>query len=218
MNWFKFYGSEYLSDPKMLALSPAHRSCWLTLLCYASMSEDGVVRHLTEEQLMTQAGLDFMREEWKETLGVLDRFASLGMIRNDNGVITVSNWDKRQNSNLTGYERVKRYREKKRNDNGKITLDKIRVDKNREERDFDQFWEIYPRKTAKQSALRAWEKLRPSEDLVGKILASVRAWSSSDQWTDSAGRFIPHPATFLNGSRWEDVPPRPKAARSVDLR
>ena len=34
-------------------------------------------------------------------------------------------------------------------------------------------------------------------------------WKDSDQWTRDDGRFIPHPATWLNGRQWEDeVQPR----------
>jgi hypothetical protein len=68
--WFKFYGMEYLSDPKMLTLTTAQRSCWVTLLSYASISElPGEVRYLTEEQLMLQAGVEFGSDEWKRTKG-----------------------------------------------------------------------------------------------------------------------------------------------------
>ena len=57
------------------------------------------------------------------------------MITLDNGMITVKNWQKRQETNLTSYERLKKHREKKKkiviNDNAMITLDKNRIDKKR---------------------------------------------------------------------------------------
>lgn len=138
MKWFKFYGQDYLSDPKMLALTACERSCWITLLSYASVNDNGMITFLSEEQLMSQAGLDLQKEEWKETKGVLERLKKFKMIHIDNGMITVINWQKRQETSLTSYERVKRYREKKRsdnaNDNAKITTDKIRVDKNRRDK------------------------------------------------------------------------------------
>ena len=143
MKWFKFYGNEYLIDPKILSLSPAERSCWITLLCYASnndnaddnASDNGVIRYLDEDKLMIQAGLDMQREEWEETKGILKKLSKLKMIRLDNGVITIKNWLKRQEMNLTSYERVKRWREKKRldnaPDNAMITVEESRVDKSR---------------------------------------------------------------------------------------
>lgn len=143
MKWFKFYGQEYLSDPKMLTLNASERSCWITLLSYASVNDNendnGMITFLSEQQLMIQAGIDIMSDEWKNTEGVLKKLQKLKMITfddtNDNTKITVLNWQKRQETSLTGYERVKRYREKHQNDNEvdntKITSDKIRRDKTR---------------------------------------------------------------------------------------
>jgi len=145
MKWFKFYGQDYLSDPKMLSLTASERSCWITLLSYASVNDNGMITFLNGEQLMIQAGIDPASEDWGRTQKVLDKFQKLEMIQNDNGVIIIKNWGKRQEHQLTPYERVKRYREKQRmitNDNGGdnamittydnavITTDKIRVDKN----------------------------------------------------------------------------------------
>ena len=131
MKWFKFYGQDYISDPKMLSLTASERSCWITLLAYSSINDNGKITFLSEEQLMTQAGISPMHEEWEHTQGVIEKLKKLEMIDNDNGVITIKNWQKRQETNLTSYERVKRYRQKKRNDNAKITLDKNRIEENR---------------------------------------------------------------------------------------
>ena len=141
MKWFKFYGQDYLCDPKILALSASERSCWITLLSYGSISDNGMITFLDEEQLMRQSGVSTIGEEWDRTSGVLKKLEKLKMITLDNEVITILNWQKRQETSLTGYERVKRYREKKRDDNAMITLDnandnamitsdKIRIDKN----------------------------------------------------------------------------------------
>lgn len=139
--WFKFYGTEYLGDQKMLALTACERSCWITLLCYASQN-NGVVRHLDEVTLMQQAGVNFKEDEWDITTGVLEHFESLGMIKIEkNGSIKVRNWSKRQESLLTNAERQARFRERK-NSNAKVTgqsyesnarTDKNRIDKKREE-------------------------------------------------------------------------------------
>lgn len=128
MKWFKFYGQDYLSDPKMLALTPSERSCWITLLCYSSVNDDGKISYLSEQQLMMQAGLNFAYEEWDLTAGILKKLENLEMIHIDNGVITIKNWQKRQETNLTGYERIKKYRQKKQNDNAMITLEENRID------------------------------------------------------------------------------------------
>lgn len=136
MNWFKFYGTEYLSDPKMLALSAAERSCWITLLSYASQN-NGVVKNLTEEHLMSQSGIYWNGEEWDVTKGVLIKFKKLNMLRLNNGIVTVCNWKKRQETSLSNAERQAKFRERNKDvteSNTEVTLDKNREDKNREDK------------------------------------------------------------------------------------
>jgi hypothetical protein len=148
MQWFKFYGQDYLSDPKMLALTASERSCWITLLSYASVNDNGMITFLSENQLMIQAGIELNSNEWEKTKGVVKKLEKLKMITldnaDDNETIQIKNWKQRQEIKLTGYERVKKYREKKRNDNAMITddnagdnamitSDKNRIEKNRKE-------------------------------------------------------------------------------------
>ncbi len=70
---------------------------------------------------------------------------------------------------------------------------------------FESFWQAYPRKTAKQAALKAWNKLKPDADLQQAILSALEQQKRSVQWQKDGGQFIPYPATWLNGSRWEDA-------------
>lgn len=69
---------------------------------------------------------------------------------------------------------------------------------------FIQFWAEYPRKVAKPDAERAWLKLKPGPDLLGVILSGLRRQRGSREWSSDGGKFIPHPATWINGRRWED--------------
>ena len=66
------------------------------------------------------------------------------------------------------------------------------------------FWEVYPKKVAKQAAVKAWQKLKPGEELTAIIVESVKQQTHSEQWSKDNGRFIPYPATWLNGERWKD--------------
>ncbi|MCM1276021.1 MAG: hypothetical protein NC299_11780 [Lachnospiraceae bacterium] len=70
---------------------------------------------------------------------------------------------------------------------------------------FDRFWAAYPKKTSKQNALKAWQRLQPDEDLTNLILSSLERHKKTEQWTKDNGQFIPYPASWLNGRRWEDV-------------
>jgi hypothetical protein len=73
---------------------------------------------------------------------------------------------------------------------------------------FDKFWKSYPRKIAKPSAERAWKHANLNSSDVDKVLAGLDEWKGSDQWERDNGRYVPHPATFLNQRRWEDEVPK----------
>jgi hypothetical protein len=139
-HWFKFYGGEYLSDPKILSLTAPERSCWITLMCYASVTDgDGVVSHLGEKTLMIQAGISADGDEWKNTVGVLDKFEKMGMITQKDGQIALRNWKKRQEMMLTGAERTRRYRERLRNkSDDRVTEESHGSDARREENRIDK--------------------------------------------------------------------------------
>lgn len=68
---------------------------------------------------------------------------------------------------------------------------------------FERFWAAYPRKTAKKAALKAFAKLAPSDELLGKMLAAL-ARQSATIWAGKELSFVPHAATWMNGERWED--------------
>lgn len=70
---------------------------------------------------------------------------------------------------------------------------------------FAEFWAAYPRKANKPAALRAWHKHAPDAPLLGRILSAVVAQRGSPQWVKEGGAFIPYPASWLNGERWNDT-------------
>lgn len=76
---------------------------------------------------------------------------------------------------------------------------------------FDDFWTTYPRKVSKGDAEKAFAKLNPDEHLLGMILAAVQRAMTREQWQKDGGRFIPHPATWLNRRGWEDEDVDPAA-------
>lgn len=81
---------------------------------------------------------------------------------------------------------------------------------------FKEFWEAYPRKTAKPNALRAFEKLKPDRLLLEVMLAALSVQKQSAQWVRDGGQYIPHPATWLNQRRWEDESPEPEPPKPPD--
>jgi hypothetical protein len=70
--------------------------------------------------------------------------------------------------------------------------------------DFEQFWKIYPKKQAKGDAEKAWKKIKFNNDLLKTILGKIEQAKKSEDWIKNNGQYIPLPATWLNGKRWED--------------
>jgi uncharacterized protein YdaU (DUF1376 family) len=71
---------------------------------------------------------------------------------------------------------------------------------------FDAFWQAYPRKQAKTQAAKAFARLRADDTLLARMLSAIAQQAATEQWTKDGGQFIPMPASWLNGGRWEDAP------------
>lgn len=69
---------------------------------------------------------------------------------------------------------------------------------------FLAFWDAYPKKVAKQKAMRAFAKLKADTALLAQIMAALHRHTQSEQWRKADGQFIPHPTTWLNEERWAD--------------
>ena len=79
---------------------------------------------------------------------------------------------------------------------------------------FDRFWGAYPRHQGKEAARKAWAKIRPDDALLAEMLAALERQRASDQWRRDGGQFIPYPATWLNGRRWEDEDAAPTEGKA----
>lgn len=70
--------------------------------------------------------------------------------------------------------------------------------------DFKLFWKAYPKKQAKQDALKAWkqtEKIRPAvQTIVDKLNLLKATWN----WKKEKGQYVPKPATWLRSGCWDD--------------
>lgn len=75
---------------------------------------------------------------------------------------------------------------------------------------FDEFWSVYPRKTAKEAARKAWPRAAKKAD-PDKIIASARRYAEKRAGEDD--RYTAHPATWLNAGSYDDadLQPQPKA-------
>ena len=79
---------------------------------------------------------------------------------------------------------------------------------------FATFWKQYPKRVAKSQALKAWKKIKPTGQVLADLMAGLEKQKASGDWEKDGGQFIPHPATWLNGRRWEDEA-RPAAGQAA---
>lgn len=105
MQWFRLY-NETLNDPKVQSLDGDTFKAWINLLCVAnqcnaSCNVSDVSFHL--------------RCSPNEATNYINKLVSVGLFHNNEGILSPHNWNKRQYKSDTSTNRVKKFRNKKRN-------------------------------------------------------------------------------------------------------
>lgn len=106
------------------------------------------------------------------------------------------------------------------NINKEVSKDKSLDTKKERAADFEIFWKAYPKKKGKQDALKAFLKVKVP---LVTLLTSLEKQKRSADWQKDGGQYVPYPATWLNGARWEDeidnifpnTPERPRQRRLI---
>ncbi len=132
------------------------------------------------------------------------------------GGYMVLNYLKYRQHDLTGYERLKRFRERHRNLNSQPAAPEEMARAKKEKPQgaaFAQFWEAYPKKVGRGEAEKAWRALAPDAALLQLMLAALAWQSRQDQWTRDGNRFVPNPSTWLSQKRWLDERPAAGSGR-----
>lgn len=80
--------------------------------------------------------------------------------------------------------------------------------------EFEEFWDIYPRRTGKKAAAKAYRSALKDTD-ADTLNAAAKAYASSMAGKDQ--KFIPHPTTWLNQGRWEDEPETQSPSAADDV-
>lgn len=127
---------------------------------------------------------------------------------------------KNNNKNIYAHsenEQVYNHEDDKQKENDSLSSNTIKQDtKNKaikkqnkelnelQKKQFDKFWQAYPRKVSKKEAQKSWKKINPSLELFEKILKALEMVKQTEQWKKDNGKFIPYPATWLNQERWTD--------------
>jgi hypothetical protein len=76
---------------------------------------------------------------------------------------------------------------------------------------FESFWNAYPKKVGKDDARKAFVKRKPDAEMLAAMVTAISSQASSAAWTKDGGQFIPNPATWLNGGRWQDGDTSPQS-------
>lgn len=71
--------------------------------------------------------------------------------------------------------------------------------------DFDSFWALYPKKVAKADARKAWAQTKDIRPELTNLLTAITAACKTEAWMKLGGLFIPYPASYLRGERWDDI-------------
>lgn len=66
--------------------------------------------------------------------------------------------------------------------------------------EFEKFWKLYPRKVAKHSAKKCWDRLSKKDiSIIDRVING-----HISRWEEKELKFVPHARTWLNQKRFED--------------
>jgi hypothetical protein len=116
--WFRFHNDAF-NDPKLLRLSDRLHRLWIGLLCIASKNE-GVLRSTDDMAIMLRTTPAVLERD-------IGRLVAARLIDDHEGMLTPHNWGKWQpksdGTDPTASARMRRYRERQRNDrNATVTV------------------------------------------------------------------------------------------------
>jgi hypothetical protein len=79
---------------------------------------------------------------------------------------------------------------------------------------FEEFYRAYPRRQAKREAEIAFRKINPDDRLFARILADIE-----HRYAATELKFVPLPASYLRGARWEDetIADKPGFETPIDI-
>ena len=228
MKWFKHYTNAHndnsMQKVRMKYGAEGYAVYWYCLeLIAGDLGQDG--KNINFELSHDAQVVAFnLRIDTLKVEEIMLYLVELGLFENVNNTITCMKLakflDKKVTRNKEIHEIIDSYKEM-RNVPDSLptvtelsTLDKNRIDyiyANTQSESlekikgkFDIFWSEYPKKKDKAKALKAFQKIKPDDELFSKIISALTIQKQSADWLKDNGQFIPYPTTWLNGCRWED--------------
>lgn len=213
----KIFYSEIMSKP------PLYMKLWVWMLGQANHKDRGKIKrgqlHTSTPDMQNamshKVGYRVSTPTRDEIRSAYEAFMKAGMItttKTTHGmVITICNYEEYQNpknyeahteppaENTTKPQTTPHYTQECKKESKSSSSKKV----SGYSEDFIKFWEMYPRKVAKDDAWKAWQKNKP---VLSDILKALEWQTRSENWTDNNGKYIPYPATYLNKGQWKDEP------------
>ena len=213
----QFYPGDWRKDPGVQALSFHDRGVWFEMILLMHESDErGKLllngKPMPEQALARLLGLD--NQNLTNTLttlldfGVASRCKETGaimcrrMLRDENLRNIRKEAGSKGGNPVLLKQKATTMLKQKRTPSSSTSLKMSDCDNNQSQVvQFEDFWSICPRKTAKGSARKAWLKAIKTAS-PETIIDGIKAYAKSAQGTEP--QYIAHPATWLNGERWSD--------------
>ena len=74
---------------------------------------------------------------------------------------------------------------------------------------FNLFYDAYPKHESKEDAKKAWSEIEPEPDdiFLEKVIKTIHSFLS--KWAEDDYKFVPLPATWIRGKKWNDEVVKP---------
>lgn len=197
--WWRAY-EEAVDDPKLIALTDEQHRFWFNILCIFS-AFGGSLPPVSVLKIK-------MRMQERKVERLLADLIGMGLLDDDNGLITPHNWSGRQYKSDTSTQRVKRFRNAKRNVSGNVSETPPETETEKKDAPSAPLLEIVPRETSDEADLFARGKKvlgRNAGGLIASLLkskkgnvalarAAIEQASTKDEPREYIGRIIAGPA------------------------
>ena len=208
---------EFWTDDKILELEPVDRLLFIGIWNFSD--DEGILKNNSK---VLKAQIFPADEITADDINlVIKNMVKIGLllINNDATLLKVKNWEDHQKINRPTPSKYKfvpgetaSFTEDSVSTHGALTTN--RIERNRKERNiihqskkkdelFDEWYFKYPRKVGKQAAIKAFNRLtlKNKKEAIDKLDSHIKHWIK----TDTEMEHIPHPSTWLNQERFDDV-------------
>lgn len=198
---------------------------WIKLLCFAGKQNNRGVFVMNDSIPYTDEMLAIIfRREAAAVKRALAIFEEYGMITRADGIVAIPKWGKHQSLDQLESKReymreyMAGYRQKQKQImsnadgkvnskvNGKVNVNPLDKDKEREKNKniysshFEEFWDVYPRKSEKGNAYRAYQARLKDGFTEAELLKAAEGYAEKCKKDGREQKYIKLGATFLAAS------------------